>query len=75
MADWKGPVVTPGEPKYAELHQVTVSNDEGIDEVNRLLADGWELVDIGHRPDATVYVLGRTEARRKHRTGFLAPKS
>jgi hypothetical protein len=29
-------------------------------------------VDIGHRPDATVYVLGRVEDKPKHRTGFLA---
>ena len=72
MADWQSPVVTSGEPRYTELHQITVSDDEGISEVNQLLADGWQLVNIGHRPGTTVYVLGRTEGKPKHRAGFLA---
>jgi hypothetical protein len=48
-----------------------VTQDEQIARVNDLLADGWRIVDIGQRPDSTVYVLGRPEDKPKHRTGFL----
>ncbi len=61
--------VTPEKP-FARLRQVTVHKDAEVEEVNKLLADGWRLVGIGYRPDATVYVLGQMEDKRKQRTGF-----
>jgi hypothetical protein len=72
MTDMQTPTAISGEPQYTQLCQVTVSEDEQIGRVNELLADGWRIVDIGHRPDAAVYVLGRVEEKPKHRAGFLA---
>jgi hypothetical protein len=54
-----------------ELKQVTVREDDDIARVNELLAEGWRLLSIGQRSDATVYVLGRTEEKQRARTGFL----
>jgi hypothetical protein len=72
MTDMQTPIAMPGERQYTQLCQVTVTDDEQIDRVNELLANGWRIVDIGHRSDATVYVLGRLEDKPKHGTGFLA---
>ena len=71
MTDMQTPVAMSGERQYTQLCQVTVTEDEQVARVNELLSDGWRIVDIGHRPDATVYVLGRMEDKPKHRTGFL----
>jgi len=71
MTDMQTPVAMSGERQYTQLCQVTVTEDEQAARVNELLADGWRIVDIGQRPDATVYVLGRMEDKPKHRTGFL----
>ena len=71
MTDMQTPVAMSGERQYTQLCQVTVTEDEQVTRVNELLADGWRIVDIGQRPDATVYVLGRMEDKPKHRTGFL----
>jgi hypothetical protein len=72
MTDMQTPVAMSGEQQYTQLRQVTVLQDEEVARVNELLADGWRIVDIGQRPDSTVYVLGRMEDKPKHRTGFLA---
>ena len=56
----KTPSVTPNEIPFTQLRQVTIELDERIEEVNQLLADGWQLISIGHTAHATVYVLGRT---------------
>ena len=72
MTDMQTPMAMPGERQYTQLCQVTVTQDEQIARVNELLADGWRIVDIGQRPDSTVYVLGRLDDKPKHRTGFLA---
>lgn len=72
MNDIQAPIATPGERQYTQLTQVTVTEDEQVTRVNDLLAEGWRIVDIGQRPGATVYVLGRLEDKPKHRTGFLA---
>jgi hypothetical protein len=72
MTEPQTPVVRPAEPSFRQLRQVTVTADGEISAVNELLADGWQLVGIGYRPDATVYVLGRLEERPRHRAGFLA---
>jgi len=64
--------VPPDERAFSELRQVTVRADDEIAQVNHLLADGWRLVKIGQRNDATVYVLGRMADKPRHRTGFLA---
>lgn len=61
-------------PGIRQLKQVTVRGDDEVEAVNQLLADGWRLVSIGHRSDATIYVLGREEKRQKPRTGFLHPE-
>lgn len=66
------PVVSSGEPQYAKLTQITVTSDDQMTAINQLLADGWRLVDIGFRPDTTVYVLGWHDEKRKPRAGFLA---
>jgi hypothetical protein len=71
MTDMQTPVAMPGERQFTQVCQVTVTEDEQAARVNELLADGWRIVDIGYRPDATVYVLGRIEDKPKHRTGFL----
>jgi len=72
MAELRTPIVSPGKPTFTELCQVTITNDEQISSVNRLLAEGWQLVHIGQRSDATVYVLGQMANEPKHHTGFLA---
>jgi hypothetical protein len=72
MTEVLPPVVLPGEPTFAELRQVTITEDEQVTLVNQLLAEGWRLVSIGFRADATVYVLGRLGDRPKPRAGFLA---
>jgi hypothetical protein len=72
MTDMQTPIAMPGDRQFTQLCQVTVTEDEQVVRVNDLLADGWRLVDIGHRSDATVYVLGRVEDKPKHGTGFLA---
>ena len=75
MPDMLTPTVVPGdEPGIHQLKQVTVRSDEEVETVNQLLADGWRLISIGHRPDATIYVLGREEKKQKPRTGFLHPE-
>ncbi len=57
--------------EISQLKQVTVAEDDDISKVNQLLADGWRLLSIGQRAEATVYVLGRTEEKQRTRTGFL----
>lgn len=71
MPDVITPAISPDEPGFRQLKQVTVRSDDAIEAVNQLLADGWRVVSIGHRPDATVYVLGRVDKKQKPRTGFL----
>ncbi len=75
MPDIFMPTVAPeGEAGIRQLKQVTVRGDDEIETVNQLLADGWRLVSIGHRANATIYVLGREEKKQKPRTGFLHPE-
>lgn len=57
--------------EYRQLKQITIRQDDEIEKVNELLADGWRVLSIGQRDDATVYVLGRMEEKQKPRTGFL----
>ena len=57
---------------FTELRQLTITSDDQIGEVNDLLAQGWRLIDVGYRAEATVYVVGRFEERTRHRAGFLA---
>lgn len=71
MSDMPTPTISPDEPDFRQLKQITVRGDEEIEAVNQLLADGWRVVSIGQRPDATVYVLGRVDKKQKPRTGFL----
>jgi len=71
MTEIQTPVAAPGGREFTQLRQITIVADEEMVNVNELLADGWRLVHIGQRPDATVYVLGRSEDRPKHRAGFL----
>lgn len=71
MPDISAPTISPDEPGFRELKQITVHSDDDIQLVNQLLADGWRLVSIGQRPEATVYVLGRVDKKQKPRTGFL----
>lgn len=66
------PVVPSSEQTFAKLAQITVTSDTQIAAVNELLADGWRLVNIGHRAEATIYVLGWREEKSKPRAGFLA---
>lgn len=63
-------VATPPEKQFSKLRQVTVGKDEEIESVNQLLGDGWRLISIGYRPDATVFVLGQMEEKRRQRAGF-----
>jgi hypothetical protein len=65
------PSIATDEIPFKQLRQVTVETDEGIEEVNQLLTDGWKLITIGHTAQATVYVLGRSEDKPKRATGFL----
>ncbi len=71
MTDTAIPVAAPDERFFSELKQVTVRADDEIAQVNALLAEGWRLAKIGHISDATVYVLGKTEEKKRAKTGFL----
>lgn len=71
MSDIAVPIATPDERSFGELKQITVRADDEITQVNALLAEGWRLVKIGHISDATVYVLGKTEEKKRAKTGFL----
>jgi hypothetical protein len=71
MNDVQPPMVTPNERQFTQLCHITVRNDVEIAAVNQLLSEGWRIMHIGQRPDATVFVLGRLEEKQKHRTGFL----
>ena len=66
------PVAPSDERPFSELKQITVRADDEIAQVNQMLAEGWRLVKIGQRSDATVYVLGKIEEKKRARTGFLA---
>jgi hypothetical protein len=57
--------------EYRLLKQMTIREDDDITKVNDLLADGWRVLSIGQRSDATVYVLGRKDEKQRTRTGFL----
>jgi hypothetical protein len=61
--------VTP-ERQYARLCQVTIHADEEIEKVNQALTEGWRLISVGYRPDATVFVLGQLEEKAKRRGSF-----
>ncbi len=63
-------MAVPPEKQFAKLRQVTVHGDEEIENVNQLLGDGWRLISIGYRPDATVFVLGQMEEKHRARAGF-----
>jgi hypothetical protein len=71
MSELSTPVAAPAERLFTQLCQVTVTADEQISKVNQLLADGWRLVEVGFRQDTTVYVLGRTDEKPRHRAGFV----
>lgn len=66
------PIAPSGERQFTRLTQVTVTSDDQITAVNQLLTEGWWLLSIGYRADATVYVLGWREDKPKSRTGFLS---
>lgn len=66
------PIAPSGERQFTKLTQVTVTSDDQITAVNQLLTEGWRLLSIGYRADATVYVLGWREDKPKSRTGFLS---
>jgi hypothetical protein len=72
MTDIVTPIAPSGEQPFSELKQVTVRADVEIVQVNTLLSEGWRLVKIGHISDATVYVVGKAEAKKRAKTGFLA---
>jgi hypothetical protein len=57
--------------EFRQLKQITVREDDEISKVNALLTEGWHVLSIGQRSDATVYVLGRKEEKQHARTGFL----
>ncbi len=71
MPEVLAPAISPDEPGFRQLKQVTVRSDDEIEAVNQLLTDGWRLISIAQRADATVYVLGRVDKKQKSRTGFL----
>lgn len=66
------PVAPLHERQFIRLAQITVVSDDQINAVNQLLTDGWRLLSIGYRADATIYVLGWREDKPKPRAGFLA---
>jgi hypothetical protein len=66
------PVAPAGERQFSRLTQVTVASDDQISTVNQLLTEGWRLLSIGYRADATIYVLGWHEDKPRPRTGFLS---
>lgn len=70
MSDMPTPTVM-RDAEFRQLKQITIRNDDEIEQVNALLAEGWRVLNIGHRSDATVYVLGRMEEKQRTRTGFL----
>lgn len=70
MTDVPTPTVL-RDSEFRQLKQATIREDDDISRVNELLAEGWRLLSIGQRSDATVYVLGRTEEKQRTRTGFL----
>ena len=70
MSDVPTPTVM-RELEYRQLKQITIREDDDIAKVNELLADGWHVLSIGQRSDATVYVLGRMDEKPRSRTGFL----
>jgi hypothetical protein len=70
-ANTQPPVVAfTSEKPFGKIRQITVHVDEEVEEVNALLADGWRLISIGFRPDATVYVVGQMQDKRRSRAGF-----
>jgi len=71
MTDTVTPIVPSSGQLFSELKQITVRTDDEITQVNALLAEGWRLAKIGHISDATVYVLGKTEEKKRAKTGFL----
>lgn len=66
------PIAPAAERQFTRLTQVTVTSDDQINAVNQLLAEGWRLLSIGYRADATVYVLGWRDDKPKPRAGFLS---
>jgi hypothetical protein len=70
MTDMTTPTIV-RDSDYRQLKQITIREDDDIAKVNELLADGWRVLSIGQRSDATVYTLGRTEEKQRTRTGFL----
>jgi hypothetical protein len=70
MSDVPTPTVL-RDAEYRQLKQITIREDDDIAKVNELLTDGWRVLSIGQRSDATVYVLGRMDEKQKSRTGFL----
>ena len=70
MSDMPTPTVM-RDADFRQLKQITIRNDDEIEQVNALLAEGWRVLNIGHRSDATVYVLGRMEEKQRTRAGFL----
>jgi hypothetical protein len=72
LTDVTPPLVPSRDKTVAQLLQVTITADEEISKVNTLLAEGWRVVSIGYHSEATVYVLGRTEDKPRHRPGFLS---
>jgi hypothetical protein len=70
MTDMSTPTVV-RDSEFRQLKQITVHEDNDITRVNELLAEGWRVLSIGQRSDATVYVLGRNEEKQRTRTGFL----
>lgn len=55
-----------------EVTQISVAHDDDVSAVNALLSDGWKLLHVGHTHEYTVYVLGKTAAPSKRRTGFTS---
>ena len=72
MADIQPTMVLSGDKAVTQLYQVTIDEDEQISKVNAMLAEGWRLISIGYHSRATVYVLGRTEEKPRHRPGFVS---
>ncbi len=70
MTDMPTPTVM-RDSEISQMKQVTVREDDDIAKVNDLLTEGWRVLSIGQRSDATVYVLGRTGEKQRTRTGFL----
>ena len=71
MADLSMPMVLSDDKPVTQLRQVTVGSDVEVEDVNKLLADGWRLMSIGYHASATVYVLGRMDEKPRHRPGFI----